>query len=334
MAVKSPVNSFGRLADLVRDIFKIRIESLFKSETMKQAGLLKEIPIIEKYEISAEGEEGQFLTAVKVIEQFPDLSVDKPLIAVTSIGGIQKVLSLGTQYIDTEFHKPFVQGTVIQPFSLVDGDTFIVETRSGIHTAVFNSWMFQDISNVSGDRLAEMINVQIPDLSCFVTDTGYLVIRAKKAPDFVKIKNGSLNSKIGVIEGSEDNSDNYVPQGVYQIAEDMDISLDVVAYDRIQRNEVMDILADYFGFYLEKDIKYNWYGETDNNENWQIIFQNKYRRRGESEISLEASPPRDKLYVDGFVMPVIAIGYIKRNLVKISELETDIYGVLEINKPN
>ncbi len=337
-------NSFGRVSDLIRDIFKENIQSLFTSTGIASNGLLAEIPIIEKYEIDQD-QEDQMMTVINIILQFPDQSKKLPLIAITSIGGSQRVLSIGTQYISTEFYKAQILAPNAETWNVNDGDTLIVYTKDGVHTAEMGQFMFADATKVTCDRLVEMINVQIPSLNCANDGTGKLIVKVKKDHDFVKIGSGTLNTVLGLVSGATDTGDDHPVYGVYQLAEEVDVSLDVVAGDFTQRNQIMDLLSSYFGFYSERFdpematpayTKYSWIGDTNSQENWQIIFSNRYRRRGESEVPFDGNPPRDRLYVDGFTIPITVIVYRKKQLQAISSsaIQFDTYGVSPMNQPN
>lgn len=300
---------FGRIHDVTRNMFLDKITAYFQTPSVVQR--LKEIPTIEKYEINQHSPDN-FITAENIVMYFPDLFERLPLIAVSSVGGAQRPMSLGfpTQYQHN--HYWVLPSTDPGPFTLVEGDDLQLQIGDKVYEILFLQHAFADWENISLDELTAYIEqilsfIKVQDLT---SSWGIYDFYARD----LYVVGGTAATKLGFTPGQ--GPDLTKSFEFLSLAEDLEVLVDVMTSDRNQRLEVMDIISSLLGMYVYDEDLGQWCFPliANNPSGGQIIFSGAYSRRGESEVVPE-NAPYSKVYMDSVSIPVTTILYLQRTTV-------------------
>ena len=342
-------SGFGILSNVVIDSFVSIITARFE-DAIARKEMVGEVPTIEKYEITDTVADGSTVE-VNIIQTYPDIKQKMPMIAINSMGSTQRLMGLGSQIVKVTSMKPQIVSSLYEPYSLVNGMSFICTTDSGVHKALFDTTMFKNINAALASEVAAFINLQIPSLNCFAynDNTGNgnkLVITTENDTDSILIGSGTCNSAIGISSGQSDSSLNYPFQEIIAQAEDMTIVIDCVTGDKNQRKELMDILAAYFGVYIAETNVYQWVSDINAVMNQlddislnlpptytQIVFNKAFSRQPEGEIAIDGSE-RDKIYYQSLSVPVLARQYMVRQIPRVNYSAKIIGSSINILQPN
>jgi len=303
--VLQELDRFGRLNDLVKNIFVHKLKEYFSWDWIQRG--YREIPFIEKYEISTSSEE-RLITSVNIVMYFTDRIFEMlPLIAITTTGGRGKAWSVGFPYHYVRFKMVDIVSSLSAPYSLSKGDYFDIK----IGDTLVRAWFLDDFLNVSADDIANYL-IEGYGIRAYSNSDNKLVLS-----DFFDrcmiIVGGNALEKLGFQAGQCNYVDNVLVAGM-TISEEMDVLIDVVCSDRNQRNELMDILSTLFGFYVFDENIGQWITDSA-----QILFRDRYSRRGESEMAL-GGENIDKLYFDSVSVPVVAFSFLDRNVEQNKEI--------------
>ena len=311
-------NQFGRLHEVTRNIFAERIEGYFKTQSVNRHH--KELPTIRKYEITQDAAD-RHSTAQNIIMYFPDAYERLPMIAVTTVSGRQKPMNLGfpTQYQHN--HYRVVASANPAPYTLVENDNLTLRIGGKDYEIVFMLNAFKDWNNISLDELNEYL-LQVLSFVKVQDVEGRMGLFDFYSRDLY-ITGGTAADKFGFTVGQGPDLKKFYE--VLSLAEDLEVLIDVLASDRNQRIEVMDIISTLFGLYIYDENIGQWLFPliANHHTGGQIIFNGEYNRRGESEINQEGAPI-SKVYADSISVGATVILYLTR--VKHNEFVKKIMG--------
>lgn len=311
---------FSMMAEMVRWVFKRKLEEFFSSEVVKE--VLKDSPHIEKYEL---GSESVFDTVVSIINQYPDIDAKMPLVAVTTVGGSVRGVDVGEQFFGYVYEYPRLISSLVEPYSVVGsgGEEGFLELKvdDEFYRVDFIGFLFSDVNRVSVEEMKEVIEGQLVGCRVYSDDEGHLVIVGRRN-GYLEVVGGNIVSNLGFEIGQKDDAKLKGLKLRWGVCEDLTVNIDVVAWDRTQRNELVDLISGYFGLYVGGLYNWNYYSDEGSGESWHIVLQ-RVSRRGESEISIEGHP-RDRLYVDGFSVSVTAFQFVDREAERVGEVKGEL----------
>lgn len=290
---------FGRIQDLVRVTFVDRLTAFFATPGVK--GRWQEIPQVQKYE-KRQNQQDDFSTAASIVQAFPDLPQRLPLIAITTTGGAQWNIGVGFPDILTHVHNYVVISANEGPYLLNVGDTLNISIGPLLRTIAFYTGAFADFNAVSIAELQAYINQISPGLRV-TEEVGCLALSDFYGRD-ITILGGSAMELLGFTLNQGPDLTKFYEYLV--LAESMDVLVDAMSSDPNQRTELMDLLCDFFGFYVYDENIGQWL-----TSNSQILFDSSYARRGEYETVL-GSAPFSKGYGDSLGIPIRVIATLER----------------------
>jgi len=292
------ITGFERLSDFVRSTFVSRISEFFSAQDGFLRAVVSEVPNIEKYEITENQE--RFSSSVHIQRYFADLFEKLPLIAITTTGARQAFNQVGIQEFMNEYN-PVVISSLDAPYTLADQDDLVVKINGVEYTIIFESIMFDDITDVSIKEFKDVVDQLLIFLRSYDVE-GKLALRDVYSRP-LEIVGGSAVTKLGFTSGQTP-ANTFIKYSL--ISESMEAVVDIVTSDRNQRVEIMDLLSSLFGFYVFDRYLGQWLEEEG-----FIFFTTNYSRRGESETFLDNAPV-EKLYFDTLSIPVRAFVQIDR----------------------
>lgn len=328
------VQGFGNLDDKIRDVFVDNIRVLFQRTTYAQE-MLKEMPNIKKYTLRDNTNVGNLqnaATSVRIIDAFPEIDKVLPLIAVTTLSGGQKIMGMGSQIVRDYMQVASLTSTNVQPFVVVSGMSFIVSIDGIVNTALFDPLFFANIGSATASEVAAAIQMQIPQLVCEDNGAGHVMLSVKDDNNdhSMVIGSGSANSILGFLQGASDSSQNYALVRDLAYTETLTSVLDVVAYSKDVRDELMDLVTSYFGFYMaEEAMPYEWFTEDSAAGALQIMFKT-YSKSSEAETPLEGNSPYNKIYTQTMTLNIIARQFVRRSVARVGQI---VQPVVQVAQP-
>lgn len=306
---------FGRVGEFTRALFESKITAYFN--TPEVVAKLTEIPNIEKYEI-ADTVDDSFATYTQIVKYFPDIFEKLPLIAITTVGGRRRPMSVGFPTLSMKNHNPVLESSTTEPYTLAVGDDFRFSIGDKEYAIAFYAGGLPDFNNVTIDDLREYINQVFGTLRVRETENKLALVDVYGRD--IYIVGGEAVTKLGFTAGQgPDTSKHYE---WLTLAEDMEVLVDVAVSGRNQRIELMDILTSLLGFYVYDNDIGQWFAEDS--QIGQIIFKDELTRRGETEQIYEGPAPESKVYSDSLSIPVTTLLFLER--VKVDEdVENIIY---------
>lgn len=292
------IQEFGRVSDFVRSSVVEKVTTYFSSSNVRD--LVKEFPVVEKYEITEQDSEGKFQSSVSIQRYFSDLFQKLPLIAITTTGEKNVPLNLFDSIV-VDSYAGILVSSLDEPYNLDDRDNLSVLIDGSRYDIIFNAEAFSDIHSILIDDLNMFFRQILPELIAY--RFGSKLALADFYGREVIVIGGTALEKLGFVSGQGYVS---IKRTSSLIAEEMDVQIDVVASDRNQRTELSDVIHTFFGFYLYDKEFGQWVWD-----NGFIIFKNNFVRRGESEASLQDAPV-SKLYFDSLSVTVFASISIER----------------------
>jgi hypothetical protein len=306
-------NQFGRLAEVTRNLFLDKILAYFQTSGV----LLKyrEIPIIEKYEITTRKDD-QFSTAANIVMQLPDVFERLPLVAVTTVNGRRRPMNVGFPLARAKNHQTLLVSANLAPYTtLVVGDNIRFSLNGKTVDVTFMENCFPSFASVSIASLADYFT-QVAGSIRVKDSTGHMALVDFYGRDLTVI-DGTAVTKLGFTPGQGPDTSKFYE--VMELTEDLEVLVDVMASDRNQRVEIMDIIRSLFGMYVYENDLGQWFTPM-----CQVIFNGEYSERGESETPQEGAP-YSKIYGDSISLPVTTMMYLER-------IKTD-QGILVIKDP-
>lgn len=330
-------SKFGTITEAVKDVFCTELTEFFNT---KYARLRSdpvtgkyELPRIEKYSVAVNVNTDPLETAVKLIRSYPDVPEDLPLIAVLATTGRNSKLNIAGNYTSMTVPTAKVAGTLPGPFVLTDGMTIIVTTQPTSRednvvtsTYLLRSFMFQNIAAATLQEVVDVINFQSLYTSAYAsmaTSTPTLGLMAggkfgNNFPNKITITGGTALAALGLTIGQTDQNYGVGKHALerHHIAAELTVILQVAAESENVRTELSDLLYDFVAYVME-DRQYQFYGRSTYDESVKDEYYQIILKDSEIQISGEEELPRqgdqkDKIYINRFTVPVIAILYSDR----------------------
>lgn len=343
--------------ETVKDILTFELRRFFEA---RKDGFkfLGEIPNIEKYRLALNGEESdQFVSAVQVMRQLPDINQKLPLLAITAATGRTKKLGIGSQYVGVVQDPPRLT-TTRGPWNVSAGAQLLFKTSKGQTLITFSAGYAVDLASLKPLELQAIINTQSNRLQAFVMPDNTVSIRLKDSEfEFIQVLPVELFDYTGAYEGPSANPsglitcDGWLPSGIprngansdasavfglvglsdniynsarppkhrYQTAKDLSLNIDIGAEDDNQRTELTDLLSYFFEIFMQQT-DFVVLGDAEKGQNWQIALKCEMSLSGESEIPRPEGDGFAKIYVNRVSIPLISIDYVDRPAVRPSQV--------------
>ena len=318
---------FAQPVETAKDSFVLELKKFFDRNQMT-ASRLAEIPTIRKYDLSFKSSETSHETAVKLIQKFPGIEENLPLVAILGATGRNLPMGLGTQKVSPVLPPVSITGTNAETYNLSNEDTleFSTTDRLGVvrnTTIIFLSNRFVDITQATAAEIAREVNFQSLYAHASVTDTNEVQIYyggplSRSTQGDIEITGGDALATLGFTIGQKAEFRNATAFHRYQSAAFIDIAVEIVTQDHNIRTELSDIVWSFFTFYLD-DQDYTFYGRSSfdigvSNETYQVIIKPDPSMAGEQEVP-RPGDETDKLYVNRINVPTTTIQYIDRAVV-------------------
>jgi hypothetical protein len=316
---------FAQPIETTKDAFVLELRRFFDREG-QTTSKLDELPTIRKYDLSFKPNETSFETAVGLIQKFPNINEDLPLVAVIGTTGRGMQMGIGTTFVG-QVHKPaIVAGTLQEPFDLstIPSPTIMFKTIGAngdefTSTIMLRSSRFTDLTQATAEEIVEEINFQSLYASAYFTDTGEVVIAyggpCNSGNGDIEIVGGTAISTIGFTVGQKSDYTSQVPYNRYCQSTSLDVAIEIVAEDPNIRTELSDLIWNFFAFQMD-DRDYMFLGrsifnDSIPNETYQVIIKPDSSMSGEQEIP-RPGDEKDKLYVNRVNVSVTTIQYVDR----------------------
>jgi len=316
---------FAQPLETTKDAFVLELRRFF-DRAGQSVSKLDELPTIRKYDLSFKANESSHETAVGLIQKFPNINEDLPLVAVLGATGRVMQMGIGTTFVG-QVHKPaIVSGTIQGPFDLTStsAQTIVFKTSGAdgnefTSTIILRPSRFTTITQATAAEIVEEINFQSLYASAYPADTGEVVLAyggpCNSGNGDVEIVGGTAIPIIGFTVGQKSDYRLNTPYNRYCQSTSLDISMEVVAEDPNIRTELSDLIWNFFSFQMD-DRDYMFLGrsifnETIQNETYQVIIKPDSSMSGEQEIP-RPGDEKDKLYVNRVNVSVTTIQYVDR----------------------
>lgn len=315
---------FGQPIETTKDAFIIELRKFFNRANITSSRL-EEIPTIRKYDVSIVAGENSLETAVKLIQKFPNIKEDLPLIAVLGANGRNLPMGIGGQYVATVSRPSFILGANTEPFALADGQTLIYKTTSVNNdqytsTIIFRSSRFQDITQATANEIISEIDFQALYAKS-ANSSGKVLLQyggPGNRPNIlgdIEIVGGTAAIALGFTIGQNAKYKDSIPYRRYHQATYIDIAIEVVSEDSNIRTELTDLLWSFFTLYMDgRDYTFlgrSIFDYSIPNETYQVIIKPDPAMSGEQEVPRPGDEV-DKIYVNRINVPVTTIQYIDR----------------------
>jgi len=316
---------FAQPVETTKDAFVIELRKFFNRANISSSRLV-EIPTIRKYDVSTNPNDGSLETAVKLIQKFPDLDENLPLIAVLGSTGRNLPMGISGQYVASVAKFTSVTGANTEPFALSDGDTIQVRTTdkdktSRVSTILLRGSRFQNIAQATVDEIIQEITFQALYIRGY-NNNGQLDISyggplTHCVTGDVEIIGGTASAltALGFTVGQKAEYVNSTPYNRYHQATYIDIAIEVAAEDYNIRTELTDLVWSFFTFYMDsRDYTFlgrGGFDETISNEIYQVIIKPDPSMAGEQEVP-RPNDEKDKIFVNRINIPVTTIQYVDR----------------------
>jgi hypothetical protein len=334
---------FSQLIETTKDAFASELKQFFTYVLSSSTDLdtryrLSELPTIQKY---AQGTnipfstDGDLETVAKTMMSYADSADKFPMIAITSVSLRERRLGIGNNFVDHVQEAPRVEGTKSGPFALSDGWMLELETvpwglpeNTTTTTLTMASVLFSDISDASIDDVVKAINAQALLVTASATSGGCLRLScggpcAPTTPNTIEVTGGTAAclSALGLTVGQSDTYLNTArpPKNRYGLMGDLTVNLDVITDDLNERNEMSDLVQNFFMFWMEKRrfqlIGRSYQEEGISPEEWyHVIFKGDFSWNGEINIPRLGGEVYDYIYANRGSINVTSIDYIDRPL--------------------
>ena len=315
---------FGQPVETTKDGFVIELRKFFNRAQISSSRLA-EIPTIRKFDLSTKPSEGSLETAVRLIQKFPDIQENLPLIAVLGATSRNLPMGISGQYVAAVAPRSTVYSGNTEPFALVDGDTIqfkITTANKEEHTTTIQlrGRTFQDISQATVDEIIKEVRFQ--SLYASAGNWNGKLGLSFGGPVFpntvtgdIEIIGGTALAALGFNIGDKALYKDNIPYHRYHQATYIDVAIEVAAEDYNQRTELTDLVWSFFTFYMDnRDYTFlgrTTFDETIPNETYQVIIKPDPSMAGEQEVP-RPNDEVDKVYVNRINIPVTTIQYIDR----------------------
>lgn len=329
------VPRFGQLMETTRTAFASELRKYFELSTAYLTERNIETPVIEKYADNNLSNSENFETFVNNMMSYADKSDRFPMVLISTSTAREKVLGIGSNFVDQVQYAPRVEGTGVGPFALTDGWYLEIETTPYGKTAnkvtstyIMASVLFSDIANATISDIVRAFNAQALYATASETSGGCLRLSAGGAcapttPNIITVTAGTpaLLVALGLTVGQTDTYLNAVrpPMNRYGMAAEISVNIDVFADSVNERQELSDLVQTFFTFYLERRryqlIGRSYLEEGLSPEEWfHIIFSRDFAWNGQTEIPRLGGELYDMMYAYRGSIGVTTIDYINRPL--------------------
>jgi hypothetical protein len=328
---------FGQLIETAKDAIASELRNYFSYETSDILDKLNIAYNLEKYSFDVAGNfQGDYATLVELIMSHADRPDKFPMVSITTSQVKEKKLSIGNNFATTVQYPPSLVGTKSSPFTLADGwyiefktwpdGTVASETTSTIY---FSSSQFSDITNVTVDEIISVINsTQALYYTLEKTNVENLRIScggpaARSTPNYIEITDGTANclTALGFTVGDSDTylSSSNLPKNRYYVAADMTINIDVIGDSQNTKQELADLIFEFFSFYLEKRyfqlLGRSYYDRELASQEWfHIILLNKFAWSSEVVKNRAGKEGYSYIYAVRGSIPITIIDYLDRQI--------------------
>lgn len=327
---------FGQVLETTKDAFVSGLRKFFDDQQVP--GRLSELPTVEKYMAGFEAGLDPFATTVEIVQEFPDILERLPHISVTTSGGRNRRMTLGTPYLATVQYPPRVEGSEAGPFDLSGGPyTLRYRTQPArrgtwVESEVeFRQSRFTDWTQATAADIARVINERALYANAFVTNEGYVAIQCGGAsggdvrPNVIEIlgtSDAALLPLLGFTAGQTDNSFNTArrPRHRYHLASEVTVNIDVLTTDVNTRREITDLIYGWAVFWKERDFfeleGRTWRDEDVNTpEEWYHIVFHQEVNVGAFQQTDRLQDNKDKVHIQRVTVPVTTFQYIDREVI-------------------
>lgn len=295
---------FSQLIETAKDAFVIELTRYFDIKEPEFARLEVSVPTVQKYNMGLNIlSEQPYETFVHLIQKYPDVTENTPLVAVTTANSNQKPIGIGGNFVDVVQLPARIAGSQAGPYAFQTGDKLCLNMAPNgttLYTEIyFSSVFFADLTAATITEVVNAINNQSLYLkaSAELSGSDYVLrleaggIMSVNSPNSIEIVAGSTTNALNVLGfniGDNDSTVNHPPCNRYAISADMTIGLDVGADSDNERREISDLVSNLFTYDLDYR-NYTWYGRSVFSESyatewWQIIFKTQFAWSGESEV--------------------------------------------------
>lgn len=318
---------FGQPTETTKDAFLLELRKFF-DRARQTSNRLAELPTIRKFDVSFNAGESSQETAVNLIQKYPNINEDLPLVAILGATGRNYPMGIGGTFVSTIINPAYVISSNTQPFSLVGAQTIQYRTTSfdgETHdtTIILRSSRFNNIAAATADEIAAEINFQSLYGSARA-ESGKLIISYGGAASSgvkgdIEIIGGSAIAAIGLTIGQKAVYKDTIPYNRYVQSTSLDIAMEVVAEDPNVRTELSDLIWNFFIFQMD-DRDYTFLGRSTFDlsipeETYQIIIKTDPSVSGEQEIP-RPGDEKDKLFVNRINVSVTTFQYVDRAVTK------------------
>jgi len=330
---------FGQLSETAKDSFQVELTNFLTYSISEGTTIFREIPNIEKFMIYSDASAPSLETTVRLIQSYGDTPDRFPMIAITSASVKQRNLGLGSNFVDHVQYPPSVEGSESGPFVITEDESFEVTTWPlgyagdddeyvSTTTLEMTSHFISDFSAVTVEEVVSAINKQALVLKAYVTSTGKLGLQtggvaAKATPNYIEISDGDTNllAALGFTIGdsqSYTDTDN-PPKNRYYVAADMVVNIDVVSDDLNTRQELADLVFDFFTYKMEarrfQFLGRSYQNKTQDPEEWfHIILQNEFNWSAEYVKPRQGGEQYDQIYAVRGSVPITITDYIDKRM--------------------
>ena len=330
---------FGQVGEVAKDAFKQELTKYFEYEYEKNI----ELPNIEKFAIGTEPNAQNLETFVNLIMSYADTPDRFPMVAITSASVREKRMSIGNNFVSEVQYPPSVSGTATGPFNIVEGWQITLKTWplgygtrqemfqededvSQASTIEFVDIFFADPTQATIQEIVAAINHQALYYTASVNSDGTLRLStggllAPATPNYIEITGGDAEclTALGLTVGQSDTYTNTSnpPKNRYFVAADMTVNIDVISDDLNTKQELADLVFDYFAYYMEKR-NFQLFGRSyfeeglDPEEWFHVIFNGQFTWSGETTVPRPGQEGYDRIYSIRGSIPITVIDYIDK----------------------
>jgi len=315
---------FAQPVETTKDAFILELRKFFDRE-YQTANKIQEVPNIRKYDVSFKPNESSQETAVNLIQKFPDISENLPLIAVLGATGRNLPMSIGGQYMATVHYPPLIESTIIEPYVLMNGQTIIYKTitTDGTEyttTIILRNSRFANIGQATAAEVIDEINFQSLYGHGLASDGKVQLIyggpiNSGSASGTIEIVGGTAITALGFTIGHSAAYTSVIPYHRYHQATSLDIGIEIVAEDYNIRTELNDLVWSFFTYFMDtRDFTFlgrSVFTKSIPDEWYQVIIKPELTMSGEQEVP-RPGDEKDKLFVNRINISVTTIQYIDK----------------------
>lgn len=331
---------FAQILETTKDGFVLALRTFFDDEQV--AGRRQELPIIDKYVTGFDAGLDPFLTAVEIVQEYPDILEKLPHISVTASGGRNRRMTVGVPLIAQVQYPPRVEGSATGPFNLSTSTStppeFVLQYRTQPERVgtwvnsqvIFRQSRFADWTQATVQDVVRVINEQALYVRAFVTNESTIGIQTGGVsggdvrPNTIEILGTTdpvLLALLGFTAGQTDNSFTTTrpPRNRYHQASEVTVNVDILTTDVNTRRELTDLVYSWACFWLSRDFfeiqGRTWQNEdVTNPEEWYHIVFHQEVTVGAHQETNRLNDAKDKVHIQRVTVPVTTYQYLDREV--------------------